>query len=174
MASQHGQQAVASAGRARHTFYLPKLGGKFKPFSLLSGRASGRQKVGLQGRRGTDSRDARGEEDHRQKGAPWRLLVTLLWEGLRAASQRTAPQLLSELRATLPTAGPAQPRPDSPSPASAHWQRGATFSHEKDMVAGWLAGWQWGRFPQQCHIPGMFLINHDRRRHHRQKHHDST
>ena len=55
----HGQQAVASA---RHTFYLPKLGRKFQPFSLLSARASERQKVGLQGRPGTDSRDARGEE----------------------------------------------------------------------------------------------------------------
>lgn len=47
VASQRGQQAAASAGRARHTFYLPKLGGKFEQFSLLSGRASGRQKVRL-------------------------------------------------------------------------------------------------------------------------------
>ena len=62
MVSQRRQQAAASAGSARHTFYLPKLGGKFQPFSLLSGRASGRQKVGLQGRLGTDSRDARGEK----------------------------------------------------------------------------------------------------------------
>ena len=60
--SQRGQQAAASAGRARHTFYLPKLGGKFEQFSLLSGRASGRQKVRLQGRPGTDSRDAGGKE----------------------------------------------------------------------------------------------------------------
>ena len=64
--------------------------------------------------------------------------------------------------------------PDSPSPATAPWQRGATLPHQKDRVAGWLAGWQWGRFPQQRHIPGMFLINHDPRRHDRQKHYDST
>ena len=62
VASQRGQQAAASAGRARHTLYLPKLGGKFEQFSLLSGRASGRQKVRLQGRPGTDSRDAGGKE----------------------------------------------------------------------------------------------------------------
>ena len=83
------QQAVASAGSARHMFYLPNLGGKFEPFSLLSGRASGRQKVGLQGRPTADGQQRcqgreikPGEEDHRQKGAPWRLLMTLLWEGL--------------------------------------------------------------------------------------------
>ena len=56
-----GKPAQA-AGRARHTFYLPKLGRKFEPFSLLSGRASGRQKVGLRGQPGKDSRDASGEE----------------------------------------------------------------------------------------------------------------
>ena len=59
VASPRGQQTAANA---RHTFYLPKPGRKFEPFSLLSGRASGRQKVGLQGRLGMDSRDARGEE----------------------------------------------------------------------------------------------------------------
>ena len=40
VASQRGQQAVASVGHTRHMFYIPNLGGKFKPFSLLSGRAS--------------------------------------------------------------------------------------------------------------------------------------
>ena len=45
VASQRGQQAAASTGRARHIFYLPKLGGKFEPFSLLSGRTSRRLKV---------------------------------------------------------------------------------------------------------------------------------
>lgn len=59
VASPREQQTAANP---RHTFYLPKLGRKFEPFSLLSGRASGRQKVGLQGRLGMDSRDARGEE----------------------------------------------------------------------------------------------------------------
>ena len=59
VASPRGQQTAANA---RHTFYLPKPGRKFEPFSLLNGRASGRQKVGLQGRLGMDSRDARGEE----------------------------------------------------------------------------------------------------------------
>ena len=62
VASQCGQQAAASVGCARHTFYLSKLGGKFKPFSLLSGRTSRRQKVGLQGQLGTDSIDAGGEK----------------------------------------------------------------------------------------------------------------
>ena len=27
----------------------------------------------------------------------------------------------------------------APSPATAHWQRGATLPHQKDRVAGWLA-----------------------------------
>ena len=86
VASPREQQTAANA---RHTFYLPKLGRKFEPFSLLSGRASGRQKVGLQGRPTADGQQRcqgreikPGEEDHRQKGAPWRLLMTLLWEGL--------------------------------------------------------------------------------------------
>ena len=59
VASPRGQQTAANA---RHTFYLPKLGRKFQPFSLLSGRAFGRQKVGLQSLPGTDSRDAGGEK----------------------------------------------------------------------------------------------------------------
>ena len=88
MVSQRGQQAAASA---RHTFYLPKLGRKFELFSLLSGysfrktkgrtrRPTGDGQQRCQGRGETKP----GEEGHRQKGAPWRLLVTLLGEGLRA------------------------------------------------------------------------------------------
>ena len=85
-----------------------------------------------------------GEEDHRRKGAPWRLLVTPLWEGLRAltppaARHWTAPQPLTELQATLLTAVPAQARPDSPCPASGHRQRGTT-PFPPEGWGGWLAG----------------------------------
>ena len=62
-----------------------------------------------------------------------------------------APQALTELLARLPTAASAQTRPDSLCSASAHRQRGATpFPSEGQ---GGLAGWQWGRCPQQRHIP---------------------
>ena len=66
-----------------HTFYLPKLRGKFEQFSLLSGRASGRQKVRLQGRPGAEA-EMQGERRNQAlggrsqaDGCPRRLSVTL-------------------------------------------------------------------------------------------------
>lgn len=183
VASPRGQQTAANA---RHTFYLPKPGRKFEPFSLLSGRASGRQKVGLQGRLGMDSRDARGEEKPSLKrkitgeGRPLAAVSDPALGGFASAPDTAGrpptdgPTAAHGAPGNAPNSRASTTPPDSPSPATAPWQRGATLPHQKDRVAGWLAGWQWGRFPQQRHIPGMFLINHDPRRHDRQKHYDST
>ena len=66
---REGCVAEAEAGPScDYPHYTSPLG--FFPFSK-------KKKKKIDGGRGGD-----GEEDHRQKGAPWRLLVTLLWEGL--------------------------------------------------------------------------------------------
>ena len=99
-----GEPARAGQWQARdaqeHTFYLPKLGGQFQQFSLLSDRASGRPKFRLQGRPGTDSRDVRGEKKPTlerkitgRRVPPRRLLVTLLWEGLGAPGTTGLPRM---------------------------------------------------------------------------------
>lgn len=80
------ESRAASATRRRHG-YLPKLGREFAQFSFLSGRASRRQKVRLQGRPGTGemTREKRNRDFKRRSRWKGRASVT-------AVSRELAPQ----------------------------------------------------------------------------------
>lgn len=144
-----GKPAQA-AGRARHTFYLPKLGRKFEPFSLLSGRASGRQRSDYEANRGRTAEMPAGRRNQawrrsQAEGRPLAVVSDPALGGSASTRHRppptngwTAPQLLTELRATLPTATPAQPR------LTLHHQpvpTGSAGQHFPTRRTRWLTGW---------------------------------
>ena len=183
MARQRGQQAAASAGRARHTFHLPKLGGKLEPFSLLSGRASGRQTVGPQGRRGRpaemlgERRNQAWRGSSQAEARPLAAARDPALGGSASTRHRRPPanrwcisrSLSSRQRSRLPRQHRPGPTPHAqPAPTGS---AGQPFPPEER--GGWLAC-SGDDAPSNTTSPGCFSEFMTPRRHDLQKHHDST
>lgn len=96
---EHGGQEAASA-RATGTVYLPRLRSELAQFSFLSGRASRRQRVRLQGQPGTGEMTGEKRDRDFKRRSRWR------GEILSAASSEPALRKLRGHRPRLPAPTP--------------------------------------------------------------------